>query len=108
VLVEPAGSSLKARPSGSKTSLGLAGAEWTVQTLGENPVPAQGAPTLAFDGTRRAIAGSTGCGRFLGTYAPGRGYALKLEPSGMTLAACSDTASLREEAFLEALRATTS
>jgi heat shock protein HslJ len=55
---------------------------------------------------KKRISGSTGCNRFLGTYAPGEGGALKLEPSGMTVAACPDDATAQEAAFLAALRAT--
>ena len=112
ILVQPAGGAgRKPQPVVSTTSVGLAGSQWKLVTLGETP--ALGAPegqkaSLVFEGRERRISGSTGCNRFMGTYTPGEGYGLTLEPNGMTMMACPDPAMQQETAFLAALKATKS
>jgi putative lipoprotein len=110
ILVEPAGGGRKHRPAASTTSVGLAGTTWRLVALGETPavdLPAERQATLAFDARQKRISGSTGCNRYMGTYAPGDGAGLRLEPSGMTMMSCPDDVTAQEKAFLDALRATT-
>ncbi|HWZ85731.1 MAG TPA: YbaY family lipoprotein [Thermoanaerobaculia bacterium] len=93
-----------------KTAAPLADTAWTLVALGEQPAvaaPEAAAASLVFDHARKQISGSTGCNHFMGTYAPGPGSGLTLDPNGMTLMACSDAAMRQETAFLEALRETT-
>jgi putative lipoprotein len=110
ILVQQAGGGRKPRPVASTTSLGLAGHAWKLVALADASAAAapDAAPaSLVFGPTEKRISGSTGCNRLLGTYAPGEGFALKLDPSSMTLMACPDSATRQEAAFLAALRATT-
>ena len=110
ILVQQAGSGRDSRVVASTTSLGLAGGEWKLIALGKATAVAEPdarPASLAFDGKTKRISGSTGCNRFMGTYTPGEGYGLKLDPSGMTMMACPDPATQQETAFLAALRATT-
>jgi putative lipoprotein len=110
ILVQQAGVGRKPRPVASTTSVGLSGTNWRLVTLGEVPaaaLPEAQQASLLFDGRRKRISGSTGCNRFMGTYAPGEGSGLKLEPSGMTMMACPEDVTKQEKAFLDALRATT-
>ena len=63
---------------------------------------------LTLDPAKKSIAGSTGCNRFAGSFtlADGDG-ALHLNPGAMTMMACQDEAMRQEQAFVEALKATT-
>lgn len=109
ILVQQAGSGRNARVVASTTSLGLSG-EWRLVALGEAMAVAEPdarPASLLFDARNRRISGSTGCNHYMGTYTPGEGYGLKLEPSGMEMMACPDPATRQETAFLAALRATT-
>jgi len=110
ILVQPAGAGRKAQPVVSTTSVGLGGTAWKLVALGETPAlaPPEGQEaSLVFEGRERRISGSTGCNRFMGTYTPGEGYGLKLEPNGMTLMACAGPVTQQETSFLEAMRSTT-
>jgi len=116
--LQQAGAGRRVRPQPVTPTAKLGGTErtpladtaWTLVALGEKPAVAapEAAPaTLVFEHARKRISGSTGCNRFLGTYAPGEGSGLKLDANGMTLKACSDAAMRQETAFLEALRQST-
>lgn len=110
ILVQQSGAG-KPRPAAPPAgSFPLADSEWKLVALGQTPAAAEPdarPATLAFEGANRRISGSTGCNRFMGTFAPGEGSALKLDPNGMTLMACPDRAMQQESAFLAALRSTT-
>jgi len=112
IQVEQSGGAHRPRPTPAPASPGadLTGTSWNLVRLGENPalaLPGGRAAGIVFEAVQKRISGSTGCNRFMGTYAPAERGALKLEPAGMTLMACPDDVSAQEKAFLDALRATT-
>jgi putative lipoprotein len=91
-------------------SVGLSGA-WVLTALPDQPAAlgtGAAAPTLEIDGPSKRISGSTGCNQYFGTAVVESGSALSLDPSGMTRMACPDAVTAVEDAFLAALRATTS
>jgi putative lipoprotein len=97
------------RPKPTPTSEGLTGVEWSLVALGTAPAltPPQGQPAhLILDPAKRSLAGSTGCNRFAGSFALEEG-SLHLNPETMTMMACQDEAMRQEQAFVEALKATT-
>lgn len=103
ILVEPSGGGA-ARPDRAAQ---LEGVEWTLDSLGgvaalDRP-EAQARFTL--DPKKHGISGSTGCNRFSGRFELA-GANLHLDPAGMTMMACAEDVMRREQAFLEALRAT--
>jgi heat shock protein HslJ/uncharacterized lipoprotein YbaY len=110
VQLQPAGSGRRIRPQAVTATVGLAGQAWKLVALGDQPVAAapDGSPTgITFDFGARRISGSTGCNRFMGTYEPGEGRVVKLDPAGTTRMACPGPAMQQETAFLDALRSTT-
>ncbi len=112
IQVEQSGGAHRPRPTPAPASPGadLTGTSWNLVRLGEKPalaLPGGRAAGIVFEAVQKRISGSTGCNRFMGTYAPAERGALKLEPAGMTLMACPDDVSAQEKAFLDALRATT-
>ncbi len=109
ILVEPAGvRRIHASVANSEGALG--GREWRLAAhggeSGQDPA-APGGPTLTFDMRGKRISGSTGCNRFFGSYSAGADSTIRLDPSGLTMMACSEELMRAEKAFLDALRATT-
>jgi putative lipoprotein len=108
ILVQQAGSR-PGRPKPAPTGEGLTGVEWKLVALGTAPAlaPPQGQTAhLTLDPAKKTVAGSTGCNRFAGSFALVDG-ALHLNPGAMTMMACQDEAMHQEQAFVEALKATT-
>ncbi len=59
--------------------------------------------TLAFSPEGARIAGSAGCNSYIGTFTDDHGR-LHLNPGNMTMMACADRASTREQKFVAMLR----
>ncbi len=109
ILVQPPAGGRPVRPKADAASPPLEGTVWTLVELGgKPPVDGPGARTaeLALDSETHGIAGSTGCNRFMGTYALADGK-LSLLPGGMTMMACPEDVMAQEQAFLAALRSAT-
>lgn len=89
-----------------KTRRPLAGTEWQlVQLDGQGVKPAEGRFTLTLLTQENRVAGVAACNRIAGTYRAGEKNALDIGPLATTRMACPDPK--REQAFVEALEATT-
>jgi heat shock protein HslJ len=81
----------------------LAGPEWTVTMIGADPTPTGINVTLAFDGEKSSVAGSSGCNRFFGGFAlGGEGLAFDEAMAG-TRMACEEPKMSVEQSFLALL-----
>jgi heat shock protein HslJ len=87
--------------AGDSRSL-LEGPEWTVETIGDEPVEA-GEVTISFLPEGR-VAGSGGCNRFIGDYTL-TGESLSIGPLGVTMMACPEDQMATEQRFLDTVEA---
>jgi len=88
----------------------LEGTDWKVTELGGAPVaaaPGARQASLVLTAEGRKVAGSTGCNRMAGTYELEKD-ALRFKPMALTMMACLEPLMKQEQAFVEALKATSS
>ena len=85
----------------------LANTNWQLQTLNVNQVPTAGTVQTIFFSVASTVTGNGGCNQFNGPYVVG-GQSLHIGPLASTTMACDPTVSAQEQAYLQALQATTS
>ena len=85
----------------------LTDSEWVLSTLGGAAAIAD-VPVTMHLAEDDGLFGSAGCNRYTGTWDAGSNDSLSLSPSGMTMMACEDAIADQEQAFLDALDATSS
>jgi copper homeostasis protein (lipoprotein) len=99
-----------ARPGTPGPDVPLEGTRWNLVEVGGRSVTSAGGERdahLVFSADSARVAGSTGCNRLTGPFTRD-GRMLRFGPTATTRMACLDQGrSALEEAFLEALRATT-
>ncbi len=85
----------------------LRGTKWVLAEVnGTAAQPGEGKSAHFVLHSKGSLTGSTGCNNLAGTYIASEG-ALQITPGAMTMKACSPAVSQQEQAFLEALKATT-
>lgn len=97
------------KPAAGAGGAGLEGVEWKLVAVGGSPaLERSGAQPARFtlNAEKKSFSGSTGCNRFAGNFEHD-GAGLRLAAGSMTMMACPDEVMEQEQAFLEALKATT-
>jgi putative lipoprotein len=108
IMVQPASA-----PTASATP--LEGTEWTLTDLGGAPPvpgPANRRATITLISDGKKLVGTPGCNHMGGTYElppdPAHPNNLKLDSGAMTMMACAEPLMKQEQAFVEALKSTSS
>ncbi len=99
----------RAKPAAQTGAAGLEGVDWKLVALGGAPAlerPDGQQAHFVLNAERKSLSGSTGCNRFAGGFELPHG-GLSLTAGGMTMMACPEDVMQQEQAFLEALKATT-
>jgi heat shock protein HslJ/uncharacterized protein YraI len=84
----------------------LANTSWSLQTLNVNQIPVGVSQTIFFS-PASTVTGNGGCNQFNGPYVVS-GQSLRIGPLATTNKACDEAISAQEQAYLQALQATTS
>ncbi len=96
-------------PAQAKPDEALTGTYWRVVAIDGSPVTPQPQKTeahLVFKAEGQRVSGSTGCNRFTGTFEQ-TADGLRFSPLAVTKMACPPPLDALEQAFLQALSATT-
>lgn len=96
---------LTAACGGSDEPPPLDGTSWALVSLDDAPPLPEAPTTIEFDGEQ--VAGSSGCNRYSGAYAPEGGDTV-VGPLASTRVACAEPVMAQELAYLEALQSATS
>jgi putative lipoprotein len=97
----------RTKPAAATGGAGLVGVQWKLVAIGGAPAlerPDGQQAHVSFNTEKKSFSGSTGCNRLVGTLDLAGG--LRLAAGGMTMMACPEDVMEQEQAFLEALKAT--